>query len=153
MANLKENDPSTPANSGAPAGATPAAAKKTKTARKPKAEKPRSSKAATVSNSDTKTAVPTRKSRKVFSREERVKRLEDIASLVAKGESVKAAVAKIGVSEQTYYHWKKIAAPASIDANLKDLLTLEEENKRLKKLLAERLRTENAELRKRLGLK
>jgi putative transposase len=35
---------------------------------------------------------------------------------------------------------------------LKDLLALEEENKRLKNLLAERLRKENAELRKKLGL-
>jgi putative transposase len=35
---------------------------------------------------------------------------------------------------------------------LKDLLALEEENKRLKKMLAERLRKENAELKNKLGL-
>ncbi|UWU24267.1 hypothetical protein QA648_31520 (plasmid) [Rhizobium sp. CB3171] len=42
------------------------------------------------------------------------------------------------------------SAPA-ID-ELEDLIQLEEENKRLRKILAEKLRQENAELRKRLGL-
>ncbi|MBB3918690.1 SyrB2 regulator [Rhizobium fabae] len=44
----------------------------------------------------------------------------------------------------------KVSAPA-ID-ELEDLIQLEEENKRLRKLLAEKLRQENTELRKRLGL-
>lgn len=35
---------------------------------------------------------------------------------------------------------------------LKDLVALEAENERLKKLLAERLRKENAELKKKFGL-
>lgn len=35
---------------------------------------------------------------------------------------------------------------------LADLVRLEEENQRLRKLLAEKLRAENADLRKRLGL-
>jgi putative transposase len=153
MADLKENEPSTPANGGASAAATPASAKKTKTAKKPKVAQARASKAATTSSSHTKTAAQPGKSRKVFSKDERRDLLEKISSLVAKGETVKTAVGKMKVSEQTYYHWKKMAAPASADANLKDLLTLEEENKRLKKLLAERLRKENAELRKKLGLK
>ena len=153
MVDLKENEPSSPPNGGAPAAATPAAAKKTIAARKPKVGQARSSKAAIAPNSDAKVEAQRRKSRKVFSREDRAKRLEEIANLIAKGESVKTAVAKIGVSEQTYYHWKKTGAPTPADANLKDLLTLEEENKRLKKLLAERLRNENAELRKKLGLK
>ncbi|MET3859043.1 hypothetical protein [Rhizobium sp. OAE497] len=37
--------------------------------------------------------------------------------------------------------------------DLADLLQLEEENQRLRKSLAEKLRTENSDLRKRLGLK
>jgi putative transposase len=53
-----------------------------------------------------------------------------------------------------------IAKPASINCgglapqtdDLKDLVKLEEENARLKKLLADRLRKENVELRKKLGL-
>ncbi|MDK4731506.1 SyrB2 regulator [Rhizobium sp. CNPSo 3490] len=54
----------------------------------------------------------------------------------------------------------KIAKPAEQTATafapvideLEDLIQLEEENKRLRKLLAEKLRQENTELRKRLGL-
>lgn len=41
------------------------------------------------------------------------------------------------------------AAPA---VEIEDLVALEAENKRLRKILAEKLRQENAELRKRLGL-
>ncbi|PDS40290.1 SyrB2 regulator [Rhizobium anhuiense] len=44
----------------------------------------------------------------------------------------------------------KASAPA-ID-ELEDLIQLEEENRRLRKLLAEKLRQENSDLRKRLGL-
>ncbi|AYG63974.1 MULTISPECIES: SyrB-like regulator [Rhizobium] len=45
-----------------------------------------------------------------------------------------------------------VSAPASARDEMADLIQLEEENKRLRKLLAEKLRAENAELRKRLGL-
>uniref|UniRef100_UPI003100C1A9 SyrB-like regulator n=1 Tax=Neorhizobium sp. EC2-8 TaxID=3129230 RepID=UPI003100C1A9 len=44
----------------------------------------------------------------------------------------------------------KPAVPALDD--MADLVQLEEENKRLRKTLADKLRTENADLRKRLGL-
>ncbi len=46
------------------------------------------------------------------------------------------------------------SAEASVSAldEIADLLQLEEENARLRKALAEKLRTENADLRKRLGL-
>ncbi|WP_349644510.1 hypothetical protein [Rhizobium calliandrae] len=45
-----------------------------------------------------------------------------------------------------------VTAPASARDEMADLIKLEEENKRLRKLLAEKLRAENADLRKRLGL-
>jgi hypothetical protein len=45
-----------------------------------------------------------------------------------------------------------LAAPAVPIDKMADLLQLEEENQRLRKLLAERLRAENADLRKRLNL-
>lgn len=45
-----------------------------------------------------------------------------------------------------------IPAPAAAIDEMADLLQLEEENQRLRKLLAEKLRTENADLRKRLNL-
>jgi hypothetical protein len=44
-----------------------------------------------------------------------------------------------------------VPLPAAID-EMADLLQLEEENRRLRKLLAEKLRAENADLRKRLNL-
>lgn len=43
-------------------------------------------------------------------------------------------------------------APIPVLDEIADLLQLEEENARLRKTLAEKLRAENAELRKRLGL-
>lgn len=45
------------------------------------------------------------------------------------------------------------AAPNSAIAEMADLLKLEEENKQLRKTLAEKLRAENTDLRNRLGLK
>ncbi|PSS60573.1 SyrB-like regulator [Ensifer sp. NM-2] len=42
--------------------------------------------------------------------------------------------------------------PAPVFDDIADLLQLEEENARLRKALAEKLRAENADLRKRLGL-
>ncbi|MCW1413732.1 SyrB2 regulator [Rhizobium sp. 1AS11] len=43
-------------------------------------------------------------------------------------------------------------ASAPVLDEIEDLIQLEEENKRLRKLLADKLRQENTELRKRLGL-
>ncbi|RVQ56011.1 transcriptional regulator [Sinorhizobium meliloti] len=77
--------------------------------------------------------------------------------------TLKDAIKSAGTSEQTYYHSKgaaKISAQKD-DKNTKllpaadelaDLVELEEENQKLRKRLAEKLRAENAELRKRLGL-
>lgn len=45
-----------------------------------------------------------------------------------------------------------IPAPAAAIDEMADLLKLEEENQRLRKLLAEKLRSENADLRRRLNL-
>lgn len=65
---------------------------------------------------------------------------------------MRSAVRQAGISEQTYYQWRKVAAPAPTGDGVKDLLALEAENQRLKKMLADRLRKENAELKKKLGL-
>ena len=47
---------------------------------------------------------------------------------------------------------KKSAAPVAALDDIADLIQLEEENKKLRKSLADKLRAENADLRKRLGL-
>ncbi|WP_394892278.1 transposase [Mesorhizobium sp. AaZ16] len=91
--------------------------------------------------------------RKTYSEKERAQKLGEIKKQIGRGESVKAAVQKAGISEQTYSRWKKVAGQTTTPSDeLKDLVKLEEENARLKKLLADRLRKENAELRKKLGL-
>ncbi|PWE53663.1 transcriptional regulator [Metarhizobium album] len=80
------------------------------------------------------------------------------------GAMLKDAVAKVGISDQTYYQWKKAAkASAEPEAqqvnnspaleDLPELAELEAENVRLRTLLAQKLKDENAELRRRLGLK
>ncbi len=93
-----------------------------------------------------------RSARKVYSGKERAQMLAQVETSISGGTTLKSAVKQAGISEQTYYHWKKAAAPRSDGDDLKDLVALEKENKRLKSLLAERLRTENAELKRKLGL-
>ncbi|WP_235911909.1 transposase [Mesorhizobium xinjiangense] len=90
--------------------------------------------------------------RKIYSEKERAQKLGQIEKSIGRGDSVKKATKQAGISEQTYYQWKKAAASLPKGDDLKDLLALEEENARLKKQLAERLRKENAELKKKLGL-
>jgi len=104
------------------------------------------------------TAVPSgtsstnRATRKVYSQKERAQKLDQIEKSIGGGGSIKSSVKQVGISEQTYYQWKKAAAPKLESGDLKDLVALEEENTRLKGLLAERLRKENAELKRKLGL-
>jgi hypothetical protein len=118
------------------------------------APKPRVAKEAIKPASKTAEAqpAPARAKRKTYSEKERAQILARIEKATGRGASIKAAVSEAGISEQTYYQWKKAVDTAAPTDDLKDLLALEEENKRLKKQLAERLRHENAELKKKLGL-
>lgn len=113
---------------------------------------PKRSVAKNVAKATVSDAVSAKAPRKVHSVRERTQKLDQIEKLITGGGSIKSATRHAGISEQTYYQWKKAAA-ASESGELKDLLALEEENTRLKKLLADRLREENAELKKKLGLK
>jgi len=115
-------------------------------------ERPARKAAAKSVPATTDASATVRRARKVYSESQRGQLLGQIEKSIGRGESVKNATSQAGISEQTYYQWKKSAAPASDSGDLKDLLALEEENARLKKLLADRLRKENAELKKKLGL-
>lgn len=73
--------------------------------------------------------------------------------------TLKAALQQANVSEQTYYNWKNAAvkqpsvpAAGSSADDLATLVALEAENLKLRKELAAKLRAENEELRRRLGL-
>ena len=96
--------------------------------------------------------VAAKTARKTYSEKERSQKLAQIEKSIAGGATSKTAVGQAGISEQTYYYWKRAVAPSLDSGDLRDLVALEEENKRLKTLLADRLRKENAELKKKLGL-
>ncbi|MCA1371851.1 transposase [Bradyrhizobium sp. BRP14] len=124
-----------------------------------KRKSPRPQKAASEPAQST---TPTAK-RRAYTEQEKSEKLNLIATQVTGGNTLKDAIKSAGISEQTYYHWKGAAKPVEPKATkstkpmpagdeLADLVQLEEENQRLRKLLAEKLRAENAELRKRLGL-
>jgi putative transposase len=113
----------------------------------------RAAKSGQQASSSKAVASPTaRTARKIYSEKERAQKLGEIEKQIGWGESIKAAVQKAGISQQTYSHWKKAAGQTTPSDELKDLVKLEEENARLKKLLADRLRKENADLKKKLGL-
>lgn len=136
----------------------PATAEVKKRVQRPKKAKtePKRSVAKNVAKASVSEVVapaPAKARRKIYSAKERAQMLSQIEKSIAGGESIKSATKQAGISEQTYYQWKKAAASIPESGELKDLIALEEENSRLKKLLAERLRKENAELKKRLGLK
>lgn len=68
--------------------------------------------------------------------EQIVSKLRKVEALTAQGSSTADAVKQIGVSEQTYYRWKKQYGEMDKD-QLRRLKELEKENARLKKLVAE----------------
>jgi putative transposase len=134
--------------------AAPAEAKRTRSARK------KSSPARTKASTQEPTATKTRSRR--HSDSERAEKLSQIEARLSAGETLKSAVKDAGISEQTYYQWKRAAdaveepitkaEPSTGIDTLADLVELEQENIRLRLQLAKKLRAENAELRKRLGL-
>jgi putative transposase len=126
---------------------------KTASAQQGRAVRTRSAKSGKPASSPEAVASPTvRTARKIYSENERAQKLGEIEKQTGRGDSIKDAIKKAGILDQTYYQWRKVARPAPQSDELKDLVKLEEENARLKKLLADRLRKENTELRKKLGL-
>ena len=77
--------------------------------------------------------------------EQIVTKLRKVEVLCAQGQTIGEAVRQIGVSEQTYYKWRKQYGGMST-ADLRRLKELEKENVRLKKLVAE-LSLDNAILK------
>ncbi len=153
MADLKDVESMQVPADAADTGDTAQVTKKSLRPKKPKAQAKQIARKATSEAAVPSANVPAMRSpRKVHSTTERAQKLGLIEKSIKAGESIKSATRQAGISEQTFYQWKKAVRPAEEGNDLKDLLALEEENERLKKLLAERLRKENAELKRKLGL-
>lgn len=74
--------------------------------------------------------------RKRFTAEQIITMLREAEVLLSQGASVSDVWRKLGVSEQTYYRWRKEYGGMRID-QAKRLKELEQENGRLKKLVAD----------------
>jgi putative transposase len=68
--------------------------------------------------------------------EQIIPKLREVEVELGRGKTVAEAVKKIGVTEQTYYRWKKKFGGLRID-QAKRLKEFEKENSRLKRLLAD----------------
>ena len=74
--------------------------------------------------------------RKNFTPEQIIKHLRKAEIFLSKGESVGQICKKIEVTEQTYYRWRKEYGGMQVD-QAKRLKELEQENSRLKKIVAD----------------
>ena len=83
--------------------------------------------------------------RKRHGAEQIITKLREAELMLSKGKSVPQACKKIGVTEQTYYRWRKEYGGLKLD-QAKRLKELEKENARLKKLVAD-VSLDNAILR------
>jgi transposase-like protein len=83
--------------------------------------------------------------RKHHDAEQIIAKLREAELMLSKGKSVLVACKKIGVTEQTYYRWRKEYGGLKLD-QAKRLKELEKENARLKRLVAD-VSLDNAILR------
>jgi len=83
--------------------------------------------------------------RKVYTAEQIINKLREAEILLHGGASIVVMTKKIGVSDVTYYRWRKEYGGMSIDQAHR-LKELEQENSRLKRLVAD-LSLDNAILK------
>jgi len=74
--------------------------------------------------------------RKGFKSEQIIGKLREAEVLLSQGSTVGEASRKIGVTEQTYYRWRKEYGGMRVE-QAKRLKELEQENSRLKRLVAD----------------
>jgi putative transposase len=74
--------------------------------------------------------------KKTFTTEQIISKRREAEVLISQGQTVPAACKVIGVSEQTYYRWRKSYGGLKID-QVQRLRELEQENARLKRLVAD----------------
>ena len=83
--------------------------------------------------------------KRLYSPEQIINRLREAEILLNQGVTIGEASKKIGVTEQTYYRWRKEYGGLRIE-QAKKLKAMEKENARLKKLVAD-LSLDNAILK------
>jgi putative transposase len=71
-----------------------------------------------------------------YSPEQIVKMLRDAEAKVAEGQTVEGVCREMGVSDATYYNWRRTYGHLKVD-QAKRLKDLQKENARLKKLVAD----------------
>jgi len=83
--------------------------------------------------------------KKGYSPEQIINKLREAEVLISQGTAIAMVAKKIGVTEQTYYRWRKEYGGMRIE-QARRLKELEQENSRLKKLVAD-LSLDNAILK------
>jgi len=83
--------------------------------------------------------------RRTYKAEQTIGKLREAEVLLSQGRTVAEASKKIGVTEQTYYRWRKEYGGMRVE-QAKRLKELEKENSRLKQLVAD-LSLDNAILK------
>jgi putative transposase len=74
--------------------------------------------------------------RKTYSPEKIVRKLREAEVLISQGNTIAQASRLLGITEQTYYRWRKQYGGMQV-SQAKRLKELENENARLKKLVAD----------------
>ena len=74
--------------------------------------------------------------KKTFTVEQIISKLREAEVLISQGQTVPAVCKVIGVTDQTYYRWRKAYGGMKID-QAQRLRALEQENNRLKRLVAD----------------
>ena len=74
--------------------------------------------------------------KKAFKPEQIIGKLREAEVLLSQGTTVSEASRKLGITEQTYYRWRREYGGMRVE-QAKRLIELEKENSRLKKLVAD----------------
>jgi len=73
---------------------------------------------------------------KFYSPEQIINKLREAEIIISKGATIEIMLKKIGISDATYYRWRKEYGGMRLD-QARRLKDLEQENSRLKKLVAD----------------
>jgi putative transposase len=74
--------------------------------------------------------------RKTYTAEQIINKLREVEIIISQGTSISEASRKIGVTEQTYYRWRREYGGMRVE-QARRLRDLEKENTRLKRLVAD----------------